>query len=164
MTRYLVRHDRPAVAPGVCYGSTDLPPAVPPEETASLLRPSLPAHLPVYSSPLRRCAEVARALHPAAVLLEGLREVDYGEWEMRPWSTLEGVEQWARDPFGFRFPGGESVPAFLARVREAFAGIPDPAIVVTHGGVIRAALHEPGGRTLKEAFETPVPLASVVWL
>lgn len=159
--RYLIRHDRPDVPKGLCYGATDLAPAVPPEETARRLRPRLPVALPVYTSPLRRCAELARALHPEAVILEGLREIDYGDWEMRPWETIRGVDDWARDPFGFAFPGGEAIPAFFARVRRTLAGLPDPAIVVTHGGVIRAALYDPGGLEREETLGRDIPFASI---
>ena len=161
MTLWLVRHDRLQGVSGICYGSTDLPPAVPPEETARRLRPELPADTPVFSSPLQRCAALARALHPEPVFLEGLREVDYGDWEMRPWTEIRGVDDWAARPFNFRFPGGESVPAFLSRVADTLTRIPAPAVVITHGGVIRAALHHLEARPLEEAFRAPVPPGSV---
>ena len=57
----LVRHPQPLVAPGLCYGSTDL--AVAPDELARVgaaLSATLPRDAPLFSSPLRRCADAGR--------------------------------------------------------------------------------------------------------
>ncbi|MFP5392261.1 MAG: histidine phosphatase family protein, partial [Gammaproteobacteria bacterium] len=92
--RYLVRHPRPQVEPGVCYGATDL--AVAPDVLAACaarLRAALPPHLPVYASPLRRCAELARALTGDALIIDArLTELDFGRWEMRRWDAIERAE------------------------------------------------------------------------
>ena len=64
MKLWLVRHARPLIEPGVCYGATDL--AADPQATlkaATGLAGWLPAALPVRCSPLLRCVQLARALH-----------------------------------------------------------------------------------------------------
>ena len=155
MRLYLIRHPRPAVAEGVCYGATDLPLHEDPGAVAERLRGAVPAGLPVYSSPLRRCRELADCLHAEPVHDDRLREMHFGCWEMQRWDALPRTEldAWAADPLGYAPPGGESPAALLARVAEFIAELGvtghTSAVLVTHAGVIKAAhgLLEPAGST-----------------
>ena len=62
---YLIRHTTPAVAKGVCYGQTDLDITETFLEEAEVIRQVLPAGIAaVHSSPLQRCARLARHLFP----------------------------------------------------------------------------------------------------
>lgn len=75
-----------------------------------------------------------------------LRERAYGRWEGLTRSECEArfPEEWARHLSDPRMPppGGESTDALLARVvpaiQRAAARLASPALLVTHGGVIRA--------------------------
>lgn len=145
MRLYLVRHPPPLVAPGICYGSTDL--AVAPQETgdaAARLRPLLPAGAAVLSSPLRRCATLAAALNGDAVDYDGrLAEMHFGTWEMRSWDRIARAEidAWCADPLGYRPGGGESVLEMALRVTAfrtelAARGLAH-AVVICHAGTIR---------------------------
>ncbi len=143
MDLYLIRHPRPDVPPGTCYGASDVGLAEPVAPVAARLRPMLPPDPVVYSSPLGRALRLAEALgspHADA----RLREIDFGEWELRPFAALRGeLDAWAADPLGFRAPGGESVQEMAARVDAALDDIlaahPDGAVaVVAHGGPLRA--------------------------
>lgn len=140
MRLYLVRHPRPAVAEGICYGRTDLELAEDAAAVAAALRPQLPAGLPLFSSPLRRCRQLAAALHPAPVLDPRLLEMDFGAWEMQPWRTLgrAALDAWAAQPLDFAPPGGESPAQLMQRAREFLDELESDAIVVTHAGVIKA--------------------------
>jgi len=104
----------------------------------------------LYSSPLLRAQETARivgaALGLEAELDERLVEADAGEWSGRMIADIlaheaEAYARWrAADP-AFRFPGGESVAEQSRRIAAALADVaagPLPALVVTHGGTIRA--------------------------
>ena len=104
----------------------------------------------LYSSPLLRARETAQfvgeALGLEAVLDERLVEADAGEWSGRMIADILASEadayaRWrAADP-AFRFPGGESVAEQARRIAAALADVaagPLPALVVTHGGTIRA--------------------------
>src|ERR1700742_1932846 len=96
---YLIRHTTPAVAKGICYGQTDLDITESFAEEAEAIREHLPSGIvSVYSSPLRRCSQLARYLFPDRLptLLNQLMEVHCGEWEMRSWDELpkEEVEPW----------------------------------------------------------------------
>ena len=79
MQLYLIRHPRPDVAPGLCYGRSDLTLAEDAAVVAAALRSLLPGNVPVFSSPLTRCRLLAEALHPAPQFDSRLLELDFGD-------------------------------------------------------------------------------------
>ena len=141
---YLVRHFQPAVAPGVCYGRSDL--AVDAQLHAQALpelRRQLPGDVPLFSSPLLRCASLANALSPKVRFDSRLAELDFGAWEMRPWDAIARAEidAWAADVALYRPGGGESVFDMAQRISVFYEdllreGVP-AAVVVCHAGAIR---------------------------
>jgi alpha-ribazole phosphatase len=160
---FLIRHPQPAVAAGVCYGRTDLALAEDAAVVAERLRPLLPADVPVWSSPLRRCRELAAALHAAPLVDTRLIEMDFGAWEMQSWDSIgrAALDGWAADPLGFAPPRGESAGDLLRRAGEfhehlATSGYAQAALV-THAGIIKAlcGLGErlPAGEWMRLAFE-----------
>jgi alpha-ribazole phosphatase len=142
---FLIRHPRPQVAAGVCYGQTDLP-AIEVTQTAALLLAQLPADLPVISSPLQRCRVLAEALHPAPRLLAGLMEMHFGEWEGKRWDDIgaAALDAWAADLLHHAPPGGESAAMLQARSVACLNTLAAEGLsacaVVTHAGVMRAAV------------------------
>jgi broad specificity phosphatase PhoE len=105
------------------------------------------------SSPLRRATETAALLTDGPVTIEPrLIEMDWGAWEGRTLAQLraEAPQAMAANEargLDFRPEGGESpreVRARLAALLADLAAGPD-AILVTHKGVIRAALSLPTG-------------------
>lgn len=147
MRLFLIRHPPPAVAPGTCYGATDLPLTDDPAGPAARLRSLLPAGVPFYSSPLQRCRLLAEALHPAPIFDDRLREIDFGDWEMQPWDALDraAIDAWAADPFGFVPPGGEAVATVRARVRQFLDELTRDSVLVAHAGVIKVCAAELAG-------------------
>lgn len=147
MRLFLIRHPLPAVAPGVCYGRSDLALADDPLACAEALRPLLPSDAAVYSSPLARCRQLAELLHPAPVFDERLRELDFGAWEMQPWAAIDraAIDAWAADPLHYIPPDGESVAMLRKRVIACLADLPDEAILVTHAGVMKLCAAELAG-------------------
>lgn len=142
MQLYLIRHPQPEVAAGLCYGRTDLALRAP--WSAEGVAGRLPAGLPVFSSPLRRCAEFATALSPHAAMDPRLTELDFGAWEMQAWDDIPRaqIDAWTADPLGFKGHGGESVAQMQARVRHALAELEGPCAWVTHAGVMKLVLAE----------------------
>lgn len=145
---WLVRHARPLVAPGLCYGRLDV--AADPAETVSAaeaLAETLPADCRVVSSPLQRCTLLTKALQrlrPALCVAQDRRiaEMDFGAWEERAWADLgeNALGAWTADFANFAPGGGETVTTFMARVGAALDAIEhDNTVWVTHAGVIRAA-------------------------
>ncbi|MEI6250330.1 MAG: MSMEG_4193 family putative phosphomutase [Actinomycetes bacterium] len=81
----------------------------------------------IYSSPLERCMETAKAVsshHPKLTIYKDnqLLEMDYGQWSGQKLSALAKKKEWATiqsNPSQFRFPGGESFLEMNARVNTA---------------------------------------------
>lgn len=167
MRLLLVRHPRPEVDPGLCYGRSDVP--VDAEETLRV-GATLPAGLPTWSSPLQRCASLARVLNPPQLRFDArLAEMDFGAWELRSWDDIARIEvdAWAADLLHYRPGGGESVLAVARRVaaflhdlyQEGHAEV----LVICHAGTMRLlrALHTglPLEAAALEAARTPHRIA-----
>ena len=149
MTLWLVRHAQPLVAPGVCYGALDvLADADATAQAARALAGVLPPNLFVQVSPLQRCEQLAqclRGLRPDLAFKIDLRlqEMDFGVWEGVAWGEIPSasMEAWTADFGNHRFGGAESANAVLQRVAQvwdAFRAAGQPAVWITHAGVIRA--------------------------
>jgi alpha-ribazole phosphatase len=145
----LLRHLRPAVAEGVCYGVTELDPAPGQEAALATLLARLPKVTSIATSPLRRCRVLAEAIGQARDLDvtkdPRLAEMDFGAWEGVSWDDVPRAEldQWAADFLHARPHGGESVAQLQARVLAALTehrARPGHTLLVTHAGVIKAAL------------------------
>lgn len=142
MIIHLVRHPKPEVPAGTCYGRLDVP-ATGVEEAAERLRTLLPPGLPVWTSPLVRCRQLAARLHPQPLLEPRLAEMDFGAWEGRTWDDIGTavLDAWAANVAGFVPPGGESAWALQARALAFVAELRvDEAVLVTHAGVKRVLL------------------------
>jgi alpha-ribazole phosphatase len=140
---FLIRHPRPVVAEGVCYGATDLDISADVFDCATRLRGILPTHLPLFSSPMQRCRRLAEILRPVVHYDARLREMDFGAWELQDWSRIPRAEldAWAAAPMTYAPPRGESVAAVRARVTAFLEERRWPQgedfAAVTHAGVIR---------------------------
>jgi len=124
----------------------------------------------VAASPLARCRAFAEWLAAQAGIEQWtdsrLTEYDFGDWDGVDLDAL-----WARDgtrlaaflgdPDAMTPPGGETAPAFRARVAAARAellrrGAGRHVLVVGHGGVLRQFVADAlGTRTLHAALEWP---------
>jgi phosphoserine phosphatase len=110
----------------------------------------------VYTSPMGRCvatgAEIASACRVSNQVLDGLNDLDYGEWQ---WQTYEAVRAaapdlfaaWLATPHLVRFPGGDSLQDLVSRTADALRFVlsrhPREAETVTlvgHDSVNRALL------------------------
>lgn len=143
MELHLIRHPRPAVEPGICYGQHDIGLAESAAEVAARLRPLLPADFVLHASPLVRARLLAEALGTPA-LDARLKEIHFGDWEGRSFAAIgPAIDAWAADPLGFRAPGGESAREMAARALHWLgelqqAAPAQPVVVVAHGGPLRA--------------------------
>ena len=143
MQLFLIRHPRPQVDAGVCYGRSDLALAEDATAVAARLRACCLPDVPVYSSPLTRCRLLAEALHPAPVCDERLREIYFGDWEMQTWDEIgrAAVDAWVADPLHYAGHGGESVATLRRRAAACaheIAARHDAAVLVVHAGVMKA--------------------------
>lgn len=142
MQVFLIRHPRPFLDLGVCYGRLDIQ-AEDPQPVAARLKPLLPEGTTVFSSPLRRARLLAEALDPETRIDARLSEMDFGEWEGQPWNAIDryALDAWAADILHYAPPGGESVAGLQHRAIDFVTGLRgSPVALVTHCGVIRALL------------------------
>jgi alpha-ribazole phosphatase len=141
-----VRHLPVRFAPGHCYGATDLPAVEADTDSLHEVRHRLPADALVISSPLQRCASLASRLGQQPLLDARLREIDFGDWELRAWDHIDraALDAWAAAPWDFVPPGGESADAMSRRVLAALAEWREQPVatrvVVAHGGPLRVLL------------------------
>ncbi len=172
---WLARHGETAAnAEGRVQGSLDLPLNERGREQARALAEEAAALglRAIYTSQLDRARETAQivgervGLEP--LIDERFAESRRGAWEGRLLREIEAEEPeawgaWQRGG-DFRFPGGgESLPEHVARVAEALAGVEAgalPALVVCHGGSVRAALVA-RGRPIEEFQRIAVPNAAL---
>jgi alpha-ribazole phosphatase len=140
MQIFLIRHPRPLIGAGICYGQLDVD-CENPQPVAEQLMRFLPKGIPVISSPLRRAQKLAEQLDPAARIDSRLSEINFGEWEGRPWEQIDrdALDAWAADVLNFTPPGGESVADLQRRAVDFATSLNGPRIVlVTHAGILRA--------------------------
>ncbi len=123
-------------------------------ETADRLRAIAPhwAELDFVSSPMQRSRETMEILRTglgvdkqAYRVDDRLRELTFGRWEGFTWreirkSERELAQARERDKWGFVPPEGESYRMLAERIRPVFAELPGETVVVSHGGVARAAM------------------------
>ncbi|TXF95959.1 histidine phosphatase family protein [Massilia arenae] len=159
MRIYLVRHPRPEVPAGHCYGRSDLAANEADVERvlAALANQGLPGAMPVYASPLTRSAVLAQRLSPAPAFDARLAEMDFGAWEMRSWDDIprSEIDAWSADLLHYRPGGGESVMEVAARVAGFDADIRRAghaqALVICHAGTMRLMHSLHLGGTLVDA-------------
>lgn len=164
---WVVRHARPLLAPGLCYGSLDV---VADEQATLSSAQALAAELPlgtrVLSSPLLRCTQLAVALVQQRPDLHWtadgrLVEMDFGAWEGRRWTDIpkSAIDQWTAQFGSWRFGGRESVDELMARVGAVWQETRQarlPTAWLCHAGVARAAsLHARGVVSVTRSIDWP---------
>lgn len=171
MALILVRHTRPDVVEGLCYGRLDVALADTFGEEAAAVLAALPTVSRIVSSPLKRCRKLANHIAAARDLPveidERLMEMDFGAWEGGLWSAVKPseYETWANDFLHARPHGGESVAMLRNRVTAAVAdwSARDESIaIVTHAGVIKAACTAEGDEPW--GLDPPVKFGGIIVL
>ncbi len=150
------------------------------EELAERVAAEAPGLAALVASPLARARETAevvgRRIGLAPRLDPRLEELDVGAWTGLLYADVraadpEGFAGWLGAGWDFRPPGGESLREQRDRVLAALDDVragPLPALVVCHGGVMRAALAhargtEPDGwqaGQIPNAALVPLPAAA----
>lgn len=167
-----LRHPKPAIDAGICYGRLDVDLAEPCEASARDILCHLDASAVqrVVSSPLRRAHDVAVVLSGALGLPlrvePRLQEMDFATWEGRPWSMIARAEldAWAADITGYRPGGGECADDLLRRVGAVMSetlALGESQLWVTHGGPIRCLMALSEGRPLAGYLRHEIPFGSL---
>jgi len=141
----LVRHASTDAVRAAAFGADEPLDAAGAAAAAGL---RLPRADEVLVSPARRAAETADRAGLAVTAVEpALAECDFGRWAgltLREVAEREpdAVTAWLTDPDAAPY-GGESLSQVLARVRgwlAAQAALDGTAVVITHAGVVKAAV------------------------
>jgi alpha-ribazole phosphatase len=175
MDLILIRHPAVDVAPGMCYGQTDVPLLDDVAGSAHALTARMDAlRVPGcigewHTSPLSRCRLIAEALGPTRSDPR-LQELDFGAWEGQGWDAIDraSLDAWAEDLQHARAHGGESLAQFTRRVTQWFDDVSTretgPVHVMTHAGVIRVLTGYLLGVEPSSAIQWPLDFAGIVWI
>lgn len=163
-----LRHPRPEVPAGLCYGRMDV--GIGADGAADIARAvaETPSLKRIIASPALRCRGLAEALagRDGAVLSFDPRlwEMDFGDWEGLPWEVIRrgDSDPWAADPWTNAPPGGETFAAVHARVAEAIGEAGPGTGIICHAGPIRAVRMILTGADFKAVFAEPVPYATAI--
>lgn len=149
---YFARHGEPSFPGGgrICLGRLDLPLSALGRLQAAALAHGM-REIPleaVFSSPLQRARQTAEFLHRPCGILEGLQEIDTGDWDGRTFEEIR--KKWpklyeARGenrllPFPHAEPPGLSLFRFLREVGTAARGASGNVLFVSHAGILCAFL------------------------
>jgi alpha-ribazole phosphatase len=170
----LVARHAPVHVPGICYGQLDVPTAMSAAAAAAAVLQQLARDgtrvARVWTSPWRRTRDpathIASALGVPVVADARISEMSFGRWEGRAYVELDGdagFRQWMRDWREAVPPGGERLAELVDRVRSWRAEVvacQEPALAMTHAGVIRVLRAEARGLGYEAvAAEKVEPLA-----
>ncbi len=166
----LIRHTAVDVPEGVCYGFSDVPLKESFESEALIVKNNLKglSFEKVYSSPLSRCTRLAEFCgYPDAFRDDRLKELNFGDWEMKPWMQISKGEAaaWFADWLNCPAQNGESYARMNLRVKnfmdELIGEGNETACIFTHSGVIRLIHVYAGICTLEESFDFQVDYGQV---
>ena len=163
-----LRHPRPEVPAGTCYGRMDI--GVGPEGEADIERAlaETPRLMRIIASPALRCRGLAEALAARDWVTLSfdprLWELNFGDWEGMPWDLIRrsDSDRWAADPWRIAPPGGETFAEVHARVGAVLAEASPETALVCHAGPIRAARMIATGASYDTVLAEAVPYATAI--
>ena len=153
--RMLGRTDSPATAAGIASCV---------EQAADL------GVVRIISSDLMRATACADAIAAGKCIVSRdsrWRELEFGAWDGLAAADIDAaaLARFWDDPDAHPPPGGERWSMLVSRVAAAVANLPpEPTLVVTHGGAIRAALATLCGFSLSQLWAFDLPCASLLSL
>ena len=174
MTIYLIRHTKPDVPDGTCYGQSDI--EVKEAEfklTVSRIEQKIDFNKieKVYTSPLKRCSLLAHSLmtERSEVITDvRIKELDFGKWELKKWEDIDSgeLERWGNNFVYDRVPAGESNMDLYNRISEFWDEIleedAETLAIVTHGGVIKSLLSKILEMPLEKSFSIKVHYGELI--
>ncbi|WP_303315985.1 alpha-ribazole phosphatase [Flavivirga abyssicola] len=172
MEIYIIRHTTPNIEKGICYGQTDLNLASTFPEEFKTVKQQIPEGIyHIKSSPLKRCALLANYLGTHVFFDERLKELDFGDWEMKAWHNIseKTLNPWMKNFVNVRVPNGESYVDLASRVNTFFEDVikshdEEDLIIVTHAGPIRAFLSSVLNVPLEKSFNIKIQYGDVFHL
>ncbi len=173
MEIYLIRHTTPDIEKGICYGQSDLNlKGNYTEEFETVLNQiQTKKDFKVISSPLKRCALLAKHFSNNIILDNRLKELNFGDWELKAWNDIpeKDINPWMTDFVNVAVPNGESYVQLASRVHAFFednihSENNQNLIIVSHAGPIRVILSMLLKLQLKDSFSIKINYGDVFQL
>ncbi len=144
----VIRHTKVDVAPGICYGQSDVGVAHSfHSEKEKIEKEISETHFDaIFSSPLFRCKTLAESLFikDKIVFDDRLKELNFGDWELKKWDEIYNSTKgkiWMDNYQTLSILNGESYLEMFERVRAFYLELVlkkyDNVAIITHAGVIR---------------------------
>ncbi len=174
-----LRHPTPDIAPGICYGRTDMDIAeIGHSEIAQALLDTPPLTR-IIASPALRCRKLALQLAEREDLKpqydERLWEMNMGDWEGLAWRDIDRdkTEIWLQDTHNNSTPNGECFREVEQRVNQCIAEIitniasdndldHNQIAIICHASPIRATQMAWEGLSFRQAFSQSPPYATPI--
>ncbi|MBK0383691.1 histidine phosphatase family protein [Pedobacter sp. SD-b] len=169
MNIYLIRHTSVYNPNKLCYGQSEMPL----EENFTVDFDWIKDHLnfttgKYYSSPLRRCTKLAAYLSDDAFDTdERLSELNFGDWEMKPWLNInqKDIKAWEDDFINYRVKKGERFIDLYDRsiqfIEEMYLSKEENIVVVCHSAIIRSIISYILDFPLEKVFNLKIDYSSI---
>jgi len=168
----LIRHTSVNVAPGTCYGQSDVPLAATFINEAEEAKQNLLLHGAIdkaYTSPLTRARHLAVYCGYADAEADNrLMEMNMGDWEMQRYDDISDpyIKEWYKDYLHLPTPHGESFMQQQTRVNsflDDLSAMPFRRVAIfAHGGVLACAAVYGGLATLDTVWLHPTPYGGII--
>ncbi|AZA82769.1 alpha-ribazole phosphatase [Chryseobacterium lactis] len=146
MEIHLIRHTAVENPENLCYGFADMPLRQGYLEDFKSIDLDNDFDL-VISSPASRCCLLAEYFKLTYKTDERIREMNFGNWELRKWSEIpeEEINPWYNDFVNIKASGGENLLEMQTRVLSFWNELiaeenNGKVLIITHAGVIRLIL------------------------
>lgn len=168
---YLIRHTKPNVAAGICYGQSDLDVSNSFNDEVAIIRSKISINdsFTIISSPLQRCKKLAETLSSnKEIQFENrLKELNFGDWENLLWNEIpkEPLKEWSDNFVKNAPPQGESLQELSNRVLyfwNTLAHSTHNYVITAHDGVIRVILAHLLETPLNKAFTLKINYGEVI--
>lgn len=146
MEIHLIRHTAVENPENLCYGFAEMPLRKDYPEDFKMLDIDKDYDV-IISSPSQRCRLLADYFKLDCQTDERLREMNFGNWEMKKWTDIpeEEINPWYEDFVNIKATGGENLVEMQTRVLSFWNELIqkndiEKVLIITHAGVIRLIL------------------------
>ena len=168
MNFFFLRHTSLNIGKDIFYGQTDIDVSKNFKKELKNVKTKLKKEIrnldkiKIFSSTLKRCVKLAKVISKDVFFDEKLKELDLGDWEMKPKNKIskELVKEWENNLMTFKIPNGESNQDFLERLQKFLDEIKkqnQDVLIVSHAGSINGMMSiltgQPFDKLLKNYWE-----------
>ena len=151
MKIYFLRHTTLNIADEIFYGQSDVDVSKNFLNEVKLIKCKIISEkidlkkILIVSSPLQRCKKLATQIRPKFIIDSRLKELNLGDWEMKPMSSIpkKDIKDWQENIMTFKIPNGESNKDFLKRLDSFLKDIlsfNQDVLIVAHAGSINGMI------------------------